>query len=174
MRQSRLEFLQELLDSPVDVLERTWPGLLLVLIITGVPTWLATKKFSERENLKWKVYLLLLPAICIVFFCVFFLGYKAYHDFSFEAVFGWLGLTILVWAVLFPLFAFNCFSPRSSFDSRNYSNEIENNIDDLFDMAMKIGKEKREGKNTSKQEAEYNRKVESLEKNGYLDEHQGF
>ena len=41
-------------------------------------------------------------------------------------------------------------------------------------MAMKIGKEKREGKNTSKQEAEYNRKVESLEKNGYVDEHQGF
>jgi hypothetical protein len=59
-------------------------------------------------------------------------------------------------------------------DNTNYHSEVEENIDDLFDMAMKVGREKREGKDTSKQEAEYNRKVESLDKNGYIDEHQDF
>ena len=48
-------------------------------------------------------------------------------------------------------------------DNTNYHSEIEENIDDLFDMAMKVGREKREGKDTSKQEAEYEQKLKDLE-----------
>ena len=177
MWERRIKFLQELIDSPLDVLGSTWPCLLFMLIITGVPVWLAKKKFSERENLKWKVYVLMLPAICLAFFCLLFCGEKAYYEFTLDGVFTWLGLTFFVWFVLLPFFMIEpAFFRRDTniWDNTNYHSEVEENIDDLFDMAMKVGREKREGKDTSKQEAEYNRKVESLDKNGYIDEHQDF
>ena len=100
MWERRIKFLQELIDSPVEVLGSTWPCLLFMLIITGVPVWLA----------------------------------------------------FFVWFILLPFFM----------------------IDPAFFRRDTVGREKREGKDTSKQEAEYNRKVESLDKNGYIDEHQDF
>lgn len=44
--------------------------------------------------------------------------------------------------------------------------EIEDDVDDLFDSAMNICKEKREGKNTSTKEAEYKRQMKDFEENG--------
>ena len=68
-------------------------------IFAGVPVWLSKKKFSERENLKWKVYVLMLPAICLAFFCLLFCGEKAYHEFTLDVVFTWLGLTFFAWFI---------------------------------------------------------------------------
>jgi dsRNA-specific ribonuclease len=46
--------------------------------------------------------------------------------------------------------------------------EASDNAGDLFDMALKIGKEKREGKNTSELQAEYEQKVKNFEETGSL------
>ena len=159
MWERRIKFLQELIDSPVEVLGSIWPCLLFMLIITGVPVWLAKKKFSERENLKWKIWFISLPLFCIVLFIFGFCGKKA-DNFTFENVLGWLGVSILGWLLVMTPVVFLSSKCVVS------PGEADDNAGELFEMALKIGKEKREGKKTSELQAEYEQKVKNFEENG--------
>ena len=161
MWERRIKFLQELIDSPVEVLGSIWPCLLFMLIITGVPVWLAKKKFSERENLKWKIWFISLPLFCIVLFIFGFCGKKA-DNFTFENVLGWLGVSILGWLLVMTPVVFLSSKCVVS------PGEADDNAGELFEMALKIGKEKREGKKTSELQAEYEQKVKNFEENGRL------
>ena len=47
-----------------------------------------------------------------------------------------------------------------------HPNEVYDDASNLFDSAMEICKAKREGKDTSKQQAEYKRQLSDFEENG--------
>lgn len=47
-----------------------------------------------------------------------------------------------------------------------HPDEVDDDVSNLFDSAMNICKEKREGKNTSTKEAEYKRQMKDFEENG--------
>ena len=66
--------------------------------------------------------------------------------------------------VLYILFAIVVVGLRVWITYKNPDPAKQDRIaDELFDMALKVSKEKREGKDTSKQEAEYEQKLKDLE-----------
>ena len=52
--------------------------LLIFLIYVLVPFLLKSKKFVERDNLKWIVWLGSFPVFAVIIFFDFFVGEKAY------------------------------------------------------------------------------------------------
>ena len=71
--------------------------------------------------------------------------------------------------VLYILFAIVVVGLRVWITYKNPDPAKQDRIaDDLFDIAMKVGKEKREGKDTSELQAEYEQKLKNFEENGRL------
>lgn len=75
----------------------------------------------------------------------------------------------MFWLMLTPFI----FLGRTAGRRGNWENppaSADDCADELFDMALKIGKDKRDGKNTSEAEADYNRKLGNFNENGFLDD----
>ena len=142
--------------------------LLIFLIYVLVPYLLKSKKFVERDNLKWIVWLGSFPVFAVIIFFDFFVGEKAYCYINLPNIFGWLGITLMFWLMMIPIVflgrSFGKHVPPWEVSPR----EASDNAGDLFEMALKIGKEKREGKKTSELQAEYEQKVKNFEENGRL------
>ena len=139
-----------------------WPVFLIILIFIAIPIGLESIEYIERENLKWKIWLISLPIFCALWFIEFFCGDNS-SNFDLSNILGWLGLTLGTWLALISV-VFLGRSFRSKWEIS--PGEADDNAGDLFDMAMKIGKEKREGKDTTKSQAEYEQKVKNFEENG--------
>ena len=140
----------------------------IIMVVLGVVIniWLGLKTYSERENVQWKICLWMIPVVLVIVFAdYFFVGET--NDFSASNLFCWLGLSLLCWLILSFVIVFWC----SQYRRTNTQKEIDENIDDVFDMAMRVGKENREGKNTSMELAEYEQKVNDLEENDYMKHH---
>lgn len=164
---SRMEFLRKLIESPTEVLV-SWPFLLYLLILFGMPFFLSRKKFIERDDLKWKVWLLLFPVFGILMFFELFTGAKC-SRLDLAGVLSWIGITLMMWLIAIPVvFLGRCAGRRENWENSPAS--ADDCADELFDMALKIGKDKRAGKNTSEAEADYNRKLGNFNENGFLDD----
>jgi len=140
-----------------------WPFLWIILIYVFVPYLLKTKKFVERDNLKWIVWLGSFPVFGVILFIVFFIGEKAYCYINLPNIFSWLGITLLFWLMMLPIVFLGRSFGKHAPPWEVSPGEASDNAGELFDMAMKVGREKREGKDTSKQEAEYEQKLKNLE-----------
>lgn len=145
-----------------------WSLFWIYLIYILLPFLLKTKKFVERDNLKWIVWLGSFPVFGVILFFEFFIGEKAYCYINLPNIFNWLGITLLVWLIELPIvFLGRSFGKHAS-PWEVSPGDASDNAGDLFDMALKIGKEKREGKNTSELQAEYEQKVKNFEETGSL------
>ena len=145
-----------------------WPLLGIFLIYVFVPYLLKTKKFVDRGNLKWIVWLGSFPVFGVILFFVFFIGEKAYSYINLPNIFNWLGITLLVWLIELPIVFLGRSFGKQAPPWEVSPGEASDNAGDLFDMALKIGKEKRDGKNTSELQAEYEQKVKNFEETGSL------
>ena len=140
-------------------------SVIFIMLVLGfaVHIWLSLKTYSEKENTQWKICLWMIPIVLgIVFVDYFFVGDA--NDFSLSNLFCWLGLSLLCWLFVCLIIVLGF----SKHNRRNTQRKIDENIDDVFDMAMRVGKENREGKDVSIQKVEYEQKVNDLEKNGYI------
>lgn len=142
--------------------------LLIFLIYVLVPYLLKSKKFVERDNLKWIVWLGSFPVFGVIFFFDFFVGEKAYCYINLPNIFGWLGITLMFWLIMIPIVFLGRSFGKHVQPWEVSPSEADDNAGDLFEMALKIGKEKREGKDTSELLAEYEQKVKNFEENGRL------
>ena len=140
-----------------------WPVILIILIFGAIPSLLKSKEYIERENLKWKVWLISLPAFCALWFIEFFCGDDS-SNFDLSNILAWLGFTLGTWLVLIAVVFFG--SSGLSQRWEKHPDEVDDDVSNLFDSAMNICKEKREGKNTSTKEAEYKRQMKDFEDNG--------
>lgn len=140
----------------------------IIMVVLGVVIniWLGLKTYSERENVQWKICLWMIPVVLVIVFADYFFVGKT-NDFSASNLFCWLGLSLVCWLIV----TFIVFYGFSKYCRKNNQREIDENIDDVFDMAMRVGKENREGKNTSMELAEYEQKVNDLEENDYMKHH---
>ena len=145
-----------------------WPLLGIFLIYVFVPYLLKTKKFVDRGNLKWIVWLGSFPVFGVILFFVFFIGEKAYSYINLSNIFSWLGITLIFWLLELPIVFLGRSFGKHAPPWEVSPGEASDNAGDLFDMALKIGKEKREGKNTSELQAEYEQKVKNFEETGNL------
>ena len=145
-----------------------WPLLGIFLIYVFVPYLLKTKKFVDRGNLKWIVWLGSFPVFGVILFFVFFIGEKAYSYINLSNIFSWLGITLFFWLLELPIVFLGRSFGKHAPPWEVSPGEASDNAGDLFDMALKIGKEKREGKNTSELQAEYEQKVKNFEETGSL------
>ena len=145
-----------------------WPLLGIFLIYVFVPYLLKTKKFVDRGNLKWIVWLVSFPVFGVILFFVFFIGEKAYSYINLSNIFSWLGITLIFWLLELPIVFLGRSFGKHAPPWEVSPGEASDNAGDLFDMALKIGKEKREGKNTSELQAEYEQKVKNFEETGSL------
>ena len=145
-----------------------WPLLGIFLIYVFVPYLLKTKKFVDRGNLKWIVWLGSFPVFGVILFFVFFIGEKAYSHINLSNIFSWLGITLIFWLLELPIVFLGRSFGKHAPPWEVSPGEASDNAGDLFDMALKIGKEKREGKNTSELQAEYEQKVKNFEETGSL------
>ena len=137
---------------------------LYVLWLFFIPIWLSRKKYVEREKPKWIIFLLSLPISCLILFMCLFAGDKTYCSFTIENIFNWLGCSVLMWLVTVPVIFLGVIRRHQRWEK--HLSEIQDDVDNLFDSAMNICKEKREGKNTSTKEAEYKRQMKDFEENG--------
>ena len=142
--------------------------LLIFLIYVLVPYLLKSKKFVERDNLKWIVWLGSFPVFGVIIFFDFFVGEKAYCYINLPNIFGWLGITLMFWLMMIPIVFLGRSFGKHVPPWEVSPSEASDNASDLFEMALKIGKEKREGKDTSELQAEYEQKVKNFEENGRL------
>ena len=142
--------------------------LLIFLIYVLVPYLLKSKKFVERDNLKWIVWLGSFPVFGVIIFFDFFVGEKAYCYINLPNIFGWLGITLMFWLMMIPIVFLGRSFGKHVPPWEVSPSEASDNAGDLFEMALKIGKEKREGKKTSELQAEYEQKVKNFEENGRL------
>ena len=142
--------------------------LLIFLIYVLVPYLLKSKKFVERDNLKWIVWLGSFPVFGVIIFFDFFVGEKAYCYINLPNIFGWLGITLMFWLIMIPIVFLGRSFGKHVPPWEVSPSEASDNAGDLFEMALKIGKEKREGKKTSELQAEYEQKVKNFEENGRL------
>ena len=140
--------------------------LLIFLIYVLVPYLLKSKKFVERDNLKWIVWLGSFPVFAVIIFFDFFVGEKAYCYINLPNIFGWLGITLMFWLIMIPIVFLGRSFGKHVPPWEVSPSEASDNAGDLFDMAMKIGKEKREGKDTSELQVEYEQKVKNFEETG--------
>lgn len=145
-----------------------WSLFWIYLIYILLPFLLKTKKFVERENLKWIVWLGSFPVFGVILFFEFFIGEKAYCYINLPNIFNWLGITLLVWLIELPIVFLGRSFGKQAPPWEVSPGDASDNAGDLFDMALKIGKEKREGKNTSELQAEYEQKVKNFEETGSL------
>ena len=141
-----------------------WPVFLILLIFFAIPSLLKSKKYIEREDLKWKIWLMSLPVFCALWLIEFFCGDNS-SNFDLSDILGWLGLTLGTWLLLISVVFFGS-SGRYAPRWEKHPREVDDDLSNLFDSAMAISKEKREGKNTSKKEAEYKRQLNDFEENG--------
>ena len=142
--------------------------LLIFLIYVLVPYLLKSKKFVERDNLKWIVWLGSFPVFGVIIFFDFFVGEKAYCYINLPNIFGWLGITLMFWLIMIPIVFLGRSFGKHVPPWEVSPSEASDNAGDLFEMALKIGKEKREGKDTSELLAEYEQKVKNFEETGSL------
>ena len=142
--------------------------LLIFLIYVLVPYLLKSKKFVERDNLKWIVWLGSFPVFGVIIFFDFFVGEKAYCYINLPNIIGWLGITLMFWLMMIPIVFLGRSFGKHVPPWEVSPSEASDNAGDLFEMALKIGKEKREGKDTSELQAEYEQKVKNFEENGRL------
>jgi hypothetical protein len=142
--------------------------LLIFLIYVLVPYLLKSKKFVERDNLKWIVWLGSFPVFGVIIFFDFFVGEKAYCYINLPNIFGWLGITLMFWLLELPIVFLGRSFGKHVPPWEVSPSEASDNAGDLFEMALKIGKEKREGKDTSELQVEYEQKVKNFEENGRL------
>jgi hypothetical protein len=142
--------------------------LLIFLIYVLVPYLLKSKKFVERDNLKWIVWLGSFPVFGVIIFFDFFVGEKAYCYINLPNIFAWLGITLMFWLMMIPIVFLGRSFGKHVPPWEVSPSEASDNAGDLFEMALKIGKEKREGKKTSELQAEYEQKVKNFEENGRL------
>ena len=142
--------------------------LLIFLIYVLVPYLLKSKKFVERDNLKWIVWLGSFPVFGVIIFFDFFVGEKAYCYINLPNIFGWLGITLMFWLIMIPIVFLGRSFGKHVPPWEVSPSEASDNAGDLFEMALKIGKEKREGKDTSELQVEYEQKVKNFEENGRL------
>lgn len=142
--------------------------LLIFLIYVLVPYLLKSKKFVERDNLKWIVWLGSFPVFGAIIFFDFFVGEKAYCYINLPNIFGWLGITLMFWLIMIPIVFLGRSFGKHVPPWEVSPSEASDNAGDLFEMALKIGKEKREGKDTSELLAEYEQKVKNFEETGSL------
>jgi hypothetical protein len=145
-----------------------WPLLGIFLIYVFVPYLLKTKKFVDRGNLKWIVWLGSFPVFGVILFFEFFIGEKAYCYINLPNIFNWLGITLIFWLLELPIVFLGRSFGKHAPPWEVSPGEASDNAGDLFDMALKIGKENREGKNTSELQAEYEQKVKNFEETGSL------
>ena len=142
--------------------------LLIFLIYVLVPYLLKSKKFVERDNLKWIVWLGSFPVFGAIIFFDFFVGEKAYCYINLPNIFGWLGITLMFWLIMIPIVFLGRSFGKHVPPWEVSPSEASDNAGDLFEMALKIGKEKREGKDTSELQAKYEQKVKNFEETGSL------
>ena len=142
--------------------------LLIFLIYVLVPYLLKSKKFVERDNLKWIVWLGSFPVFGVIIFFDFFVGEKAYCYINLPNIFGWLGITLMFWLIMIPIVFLGRSFGKHVPPWEVSPSEASDNAGDLFELALKIGKEKREGKDTSELLAEYEQKVKNFEETGSL------
>ncbi len=142
--------------------------LLIFLIYVLVPYLLKSKKFVERDNLKWIVWLGSFPVFGVIIFFDFFVGEKAYCYINLPNIFGWLGITLMFWLIMIPIVFLGRSFGKHVPPWEVSPSEASDNAGDLFEMALKIGKEKREGKDTSELLAEYEQKLKNFEETGSL------
>jgi hypothetical protein len=138
---------------------------LYVLWIIIIPFLLSRKKYIEREKPRLIIFLLSLPLCCLIIFLCFFVGHKGCcFSFTKEDIFNWFGCSLLAWLATVPVIFWGAAwrSPRWE----KHIGEIEDDVDNLFDSAIKIAQNKRNGKDTSRQEAEYRDKLRDFENNG--------
>ena len=76
-----------------------WPIFFIILIFVAIPIVLKSEKYIERENLKWKIWLISLPVFAALFFIEFFC-LDGVSNFDSSNILGWLGLTLGVWLTL--------------------------------------------------------------------------
>ncbi|MBR4785467.1 MAG: hypothetical protein IK012_09495 [Fibrobacter sp.] len=138
------------------------------MIYVLVPYLLKSKKFVERDNLKWIVWLGSFPVFGVIIFFDFFVGEKAYCYINLPNIFGWLGITLMFWLIMIPIVFLGRSFGKHVPPWEVSPSEASDNAGDLFEMALKIGKEKREGKDTSELLAEYEQKVKNFEETGSL------
>jgi hypothetical protein len=141
-----------------------WPVFLIILIFFAIPLGLESIEYIERENLKWKIWLISLPIFCALWFIEFFCGNNS-SNFDLSNILGWLGLTLGTWLLLILVVFFGS-AGKYAPPWEKHPSEVDDDLNNLFDSAMAICKEKREGKNTSKKEAEYKRQLNDFEENG--------
>ena len=136
---------------------------LYILWLVIIPFLLSRKKYIERERPKRIILLLSAPICCLIVFVCFFTGEKACY-FTLANIFGWLGCSLLMWLITVPVI-FCGVAWRSSRWEKTFG-EVEDDMDNLFDSALKIAQDKRNGVDTSRQEAEYRDKFKDFEDNG--------
>ena len=110
----------------------------------------------------------LFPCFWSYTFFVFFIGEKAYSYINLSNIFSWLGITLIFWLLELPIVFLGRSFGKHAPPWEVSPGDASDNAGDLFDMALKIGKEKREGKNTSELQAEYEQKVKNFEETGSL------
>ena len=142
-----------------------WPVILIILIFVAIPSLLKSKEYIERENLKWKIWLISLPVFCALWFIEFFCGDDS-SIFELSSISAWLGLTLGVWLLMLPIVFLGRSFGKHVLPWEKSPDEVEDDLSNLFDSAMNICKEKREGKNTSIKEAEYKRQLKDFKENG--------
>ena len=142
-----------------------WPIVLIVLIYVLVPLLLNSKKYVERGNLKLKVWLLTFPIIGALVFILLAEG-KNLDSFSFVEFFYWIGMTLVMWLPMAAIVFWGRSFGRCTPPWEVSPGESDDNASELFDIALKIAKNKREGKDTSKQEKEYKAQLKNFEETG--------
>jgi hypothetical protein len=145
-----------------------WPFLVALLLPFVLSFALNGKRHGKYESLKWKIWFLLLPLYAGMFFIDFFVFSKDYFSYRAVDFLFWIGVTIVFWLyALMPIFY--RIRERKIWWGSDWqsSGRIEDNISDHFDLAMKITKEKREGKDTSAKEKLYDIESDLLEKSDY-------
>ena len=136
---------------------------LYILWLVIIPLLLSRKKYIEREKPKLIFFLVSFPFCCLVFFMYFFIGEKA-CCFTKANIFNWLGCSLLAWLATVPVIFLGVKWRHQRWEK--HLGEIQDDVDNLFDSAIKIAKDKREGKNTSKQEKEYKAQLKNFEETG--------
>ena len=142
-----------------------WPVILIILIFIAIPSLLKSKEYIEREKLKWKIWLISLPVFCALWFIEFFCRDDS-NNFDLSNISAWLGLTLGVWLLMLPIVFLGRSFGKHALPWEKSPDEVEDDLSNLFDSAMNICKEKREGKNTSIKEAEYKRQLKDFKENG--------
>ncbi len=144
-----------------------WPFLVALLLPFVLSFALNGKRHGKYESLKWKIWFLLLPLYAGMFFIDFFVFSKDYFSYRAVDFLFWIGVTIVFWLyALMPIF-YRVRERNMWGEVWQSSSSIDDNITAHFDLAMKIAKEKREGKDTSEREKLYNIESELLEKSDY-------